>query len=334
MSLKESQIIWPSIGNEHITNFLNKNILNKKLAHFYVFAGPSQIGKFTYAKHLAKILFCKSSNENLPCNDCEICRKNKLDINHPDFYLLQKEKSTNNEKQNISVAQIRYFIEKIKLSSFSNSYKIGIIKDAHYLNQEAANALLKTLEESKNKIIIIFTTNCETNLLETIVSRARVLKFYPVKNDIIHDFLIENFQVKPSLAKKISHLSAGRPILAKKFLEDESFREHYIKNSNIFYEFLNKKNKNFLFEIDKLEINTKEDAKKIINIWESVLRDIFLLNLGEKDLFSTISNSSQKIDISFQNILNYFKHFQLAKKYLKTNVSYKLILENLLINLA
>jgi DNA polymerase-3 subunit delta' len=101
-----------------------------------------------------------------------------------------------------------------------NSYKIGIIKKADKLTAEAQSALLKTLEEPRDKVIVILLASSEDNLLPTILSRGQKLYFQAVNAETIYDYLIAEYGTKRTLAKDLANLSLGRPLRAVKFLED------------------------------------------------------------------------------------------------------------------
>ena len=156
---------WPLVANTQISEYLRKSILNNRIGGTYIFAGPDNLGKTTVAKFFAQIMLCqnsdKASKDPMPCGACVSCRKLALKNDnvesgqaslseiHGDFHIINKEK----DKKNIAISQIRDFIGILNLSSFGGNYKLGLIKHAESLSDNAANALLKTLEEPKDKTI-------------------------------------------------------------------------------------------------------------------------------------------------------------------------------------
>jgi DNA polymerase III subunit delta' len=180
---------WPLVGNKQITEFLEKAIIKNELAGTYIFQGIDDLGKSTVARYFAQILLCqdRKSTDILPCGLCPSCHSFKTGQNnnetnedmlmHGDCHIIKKD----DDKKNISIEQVRDFIRVLSMSSFLGNYKIGIIKQADTLSLEAANALLKTLEEPNEKVVIILITPDLETLPETIVSRSQVLNFYPVK---------------------------------------------------------------------------------------------------------------------------------------------------------
>src|SRR3989344_337474 len=157
---------WPFFGNKHIIDFLQGGITASNLAHCYVFSGPRDLGKSTVARHFAISLLCDNfanGRGTLPCGQCLSCRQ-FAKKNHSDVYYLRKLE----DKKNIAIDQVREFIRSLSMGSLMGSYKIGIIAQAESLSIEAANALLKTLEEPKRKALVILLTARLAHLPATI----------------------------------------------------------------------------------------------------------------------------------------------------------------------
>ncbi len=161
---------WPKIGNDLAIDFLNRSLKNKRIAQAYAFIGSDELGKSTIAFAFARNLQGEGEGFN---NDLHILKPA-------------------DDKKSIPISDVREFIKTLNLSSFSNSYKIGIIKEAEKLTLEAQSALLKTLEEPCEKVIIILLISEEDKLLSTILSRSQVLYFSSVPASLIYDYLIEN----------------------------------------------------------------------------------------------------------------------------------------------
>jgi len=330
---------WPLVGNNHIIEFLAKSISNDKVAGSYIFCGPDNLGKTSLAKYFANSLVCQNKNKGeglLPCVECPACQQAAKGI-HGDIHLIKKDK----DKKNISIEQIREFIRMLGLASFLNSYKIGIIKHAEILSIEAANALLKTLEEPKVQVVIILVTSDIEALPATIVSRSQILKFNPVKFNIIYDYLIKEYQAKRSSAKDLSHLCLGRPALAVKFLQDKEFFNSYIDRAQVFAQFSEQDINQRITAVEKL-IGVKPTgqesvriANRIIEIWQGIVRDLLLLEFDQNNLVQHLSLADQlnKIKTKFKigDLLNLSKALRQAEIYLSANVSPKLVLENVAI---
>lgn len=346
MKSHDLKINWPLVGNSHITEFLGKSIARDNVNSAYIFNGPDNLGKTTLANHFAQILLCENRKKNaeIPCGLCTSCRSFLLEVGenlelgnaHADFHLIKKEK----EKKNISVGQVRDFIRALSMSSFSGIYKIGIIKHADSLSMEAANALLKTLEEPKENVVIILITQNSENLPQTIVSRSQVLNFRLVETDIIYRYLIEKHGAGRVNAKIFARMSLGRPAMALKFLEDVDFREQYEKKVNVFLGFLGQDINSRLTAVEDLvgkKAQGQESVrlvKRTLEVWQGVIRDFILLAYNHNNLVQHQQvEATNRHQFSLQDLLNYQKLCRQGEVYLDTNVSPKLVLENIAINI-
>ncbi|KKR21159.1 MAG: polymerase III, delta prime subunit protein [Parcubacteria group bacterium GW2011_GWE2_39_37] len=357
MEKTENNLNWPILGNEHIVEFLSKSLKDGRVFGTYIFSGPDDLGKTTVAKYFAYSMLCQKNDSSkasveikkLPCGECTTCRQNKVgqaltteDDNfmgvHPDLHIIKREK----DKKNISIDQVRSLIHSLSMSSFLNSYKIGIIKNAESLNDESANALLKTLEEPKNKVIIILITSDAEALPATILSRSQLLRFRPVKTDLIYDYLIKTFGTSRVTARNLARLSLGRPALAVKFLENKDFYESYLKRVSVFLNFSTKDiNERFLMieELLGTKITGQETvklAKRIIEVWQGVARDLILANYGQHDLIQHEMMDQElireKAKLTIPVLLSLSEKLSQADKYLKANVNPKLVLEGVAIS--
>ena len=318
---------WINIGNFKAVEFLQKCLKNDQLANFYIFSGPTGLGKFALAKNFAKNIFL-SDRPDLFVQD------NFLEVNS-DFFVIEREE----EKKNISIDQVRDLIERMKSGSFLNSYKIAIIKDAENLNDNSANALLKILEETGKKTIIILTVKEADLLPKTILSRGQLINFYPVSDDVIYKNLVDNFSVSPSLAKNLTKLSASCPMTAIKFLQDENLYNYYQEIAQSFLEFLDT---NFAYRVGIIDevVKRAEVLSKIeiLQIWQSVLRDLILVNCGQYDLV----RNEFMLDKLKELAKKYGRNGELGKKivtinsaleYHQANINFKAVLEYLAVNI-
>lgn len=318
---------WDIIGNDRAIEYLDKSLSNKKIANFYIFSGVSGVGKFSLAKNFAKNIFLVDKPELIQ-------GKNFLEVNS-DFFVVEKEA----DKKNISIDQIRSLIERFKSSSFLDSYRLAIIKDAENLNNNSANALLKVLEEGGDKTVIILTVSDVENLPKTIVSRGQVINLFPIKDDLIYQNLIDEYQVGPGLAKDLTKLSSGRPAIAIKFLQDENLYKEYQHIVTAFLEFLTN---NFSERIKIIDIISKKNeflsSFDILEAWQSVLRDLIFVNYQQYEQVKNVFVLDKLKTIKTEDI----EPLKLRQKsliinesiqYLKTNISFRSALEYIAVNI-
>ena len=326
---------WPLIGNTAAIDFLTKSLMNRRLAQTYIFAGPEHLGKNTIAYCFAKNLLLLDENRQENLADLD---ESKMSLSG-DFHVVQREPG----KKNISIEQIRDLIKILEMSSFANSYKIGIIKEAETISEQGMNALLKILEEPRSQVVIILITAHLEAILKTIVSRSQVVNFYPVRTEIIHDHLVDYYKLNPTLAKNLSRLALGRPPLAIKFLEDKEFYQNYLAAVNFFLTILENQIPDRFKLIAKWIMAHKGEsdlsllAGDLISVWEAVGRDLLLISSGSQNLLQheVAKDALLKVKNNYEagDWLRVLKLLKLSRNYLSANVNYKNVLENIAINI-
>jgi DNA polymerase III subunit delta' len=318
----KGKISWPEIGQEGAQSFLEKSLFSGRLAQTYIFLGPSDLGKTTLALAFAGNLLLSDDkfNGNLQSLDSGA---------NSDLHILKKEEG----KQQISVEQARQFMKMLNFSSFLNSYKIGIIKEADTLSSEAKSSLLKTLEEPKEKVVIILLTNDIASLPKTIISRAQIVRFYPVSSQFIYDYLLKNGEKSRNRAKAIASLSLGKLLKAKKLIAEPEFYEKEIEMARMLLGFFNLDLAQRRVLLEKYLKTDKDQlllAKNLILVWEGVWRDLIMATIDQRDkLFYQdlkedllkISQMKKNEEGFFNYLLDLREKLRLTSDYLRANVN-------------
>ena len=156
-------------GQEHIVQTLKNAVAGDLLSHAYLFSGPRGSGKTSLARLLAKAVNCKNPKEGEPCNACPACEE----INHGRAIDLIEIDAASNR----GIDEMRDLREGIKFAPVKLKYKVFIIDEAHQLTKEAANALLKTLEEPPAHAIFVLATTEAHKMISTIASRCQRFDF-------------------------------------------------------------------------------------------------------------------------------------------------------------
>src|SRR3989338_6322008 len=221
---------WQFLGNAALCHVLQKKITQGKIAHAYLFWGHEHTGKKTLVDDFITSLLCFSESTQktgFPCGHCRQCEQYQKRV-HPDIVFLRREKDEKTEKtkKNISIKQVRQLISQLETGVFLGSYKIGVIYDAETMSIEAANSLLKTLEEPHSRVIIILLANNKSALPSTILSRCQSYKVKEATHDEIYQHL-KTQGIDASSAKIFSNLSGGNVGEALRMSRDQSiFRQH------------------------------------------------------------------------------------------------------------
>lgn len=249
------QKYWEGIyGQKSVINILDKLIANSKIPHALLFTGAEGIGKEFTAIRFAQVLNYNSSGiEDAEKTNTQIGNftepyikyivplprgKNETEANGPfeklsseenELYHAQlKEKISNPyfkiqmpKASQIKISSIRD-IKKFLSYDFSDiSHRIILISEAHLMNEEAQNALLKNLEEPPEGIIFILTTQYPGMLRETIRSRCWSIPFQPLNDEDVEEILTEYFGIDKQLAEEVSGFAGGSVRTALNLLEQD-----------------------------------------------------------------------------------------------------------------
>src|SRR5947209_11464184 len=212
---------WNIVGHEHAINTLRRMLAAQRVRHAYLFTGPEHIGKALLAQRFAQTLLCTGSPDpNIapqnPCNVCLSCRK-VMHGNHPDLHYISRPKG----RQFILIEQVRALQSDSARRTLEGRRNIFIIDGLHEMNLDAANCLLKTLEEPELDVVLLLTAPDPGLLLPTILSRVQQVPMHLLTTSQIKTALEERWHVEPDEAGLIAALAAGRMGWAVQAVEDE-----------------------------------------------------------------------------------------------------------------
>ncbi|MGD9948016.1 MAG: DNA polymerase III subunit delta' [Desulfobulbus sp.] len=173
------------LGQSKAITLLTRAVASGRLAHAYLFAGPDGVGKNTAAQALASVLLCRVPNGLEPCGSCPGCRK-FLSGNHPDFLHVRPDGAA------IKIDQIREMKKALTFSPFESRQRVVLIEDVHTMRREAANSLLKVLEEPPQNNLMILIGSTAGALLDTIVSRCQVIPFAPLPLELAASIILHH----------------------------------------------------------------------------------------------------------------------------------------------
>jgi DNA polymerase-3 subunit delta' len=190
------------LGNARVVEILRRAVDLDRLPHALLLAGPDGVGKRTLALLLAQLLNCSSPRAGHSCGSCGSCRK-IASGSHPDVRLIEPDGAF------IKIEQVRQMIAEVAYQPFEARYRVVILDGAEQMRLEAANSLLKTLEEPPSRTIMILVTRSPYLLLTTIRSRARLLQFGGIPEDRIEAYLVEREGWDRARAHLAAELSLG-----------------------------------------------------------------------------------------------------------------------------
>lgn len=313
------------IGNKKNTEHLLKAAKLGKLSHAYIINGAKGSGKKTFAAHISRALLCES--ESKPCGTCPACIK-ALTHNHPDIIWVEHEK-----EKLVSVKEVReQVIYDVDTAPYYGPYKIYIIQDAQLLNESGQNALLKTIEEPPQYVIIFLLTDNAEGLLETIRSRCVRLDMEALPKEVVQKELMSQ-GVDQRKAKEAAAYTKGNLGQALLLTSESSFA--YVKDqmTNCLKRIENLDALEIFRTAEELDQASAPMALKVMLIW---YRDI--LKLKSTDLSEDLYNENDKSVIqrqanklSFESINKIIEGIKDAEVKINNSVKVEAVFESLLL---
>ncbi len=228
-------------GQKRLTERLERMARGPNLPHALLFTGPEGAGKTAAALELARSLYCNQGSAGC-CENCRGCRKT-ASLNHPDLTLLfpfssrtppEMERETLRQVASdpygyplpadhatLAIERIRTLQKQFAYGAFEGGWRVAVILHADRMRAEAANALLKTLEEPPSRSLLILTSSTQETLLPTIVSRCQWVAFPAVAVDDTARMLMDGSGVDADTAMSVARSCGGNLRRARDMIENE-----------------------------------------------------------------------------------------------------------------
>lgn len=345
------------IENKDTIRYLKNSILNNKVSHSYIFDGYSKTAKESIAREFARLLLCENNGSIINCK-CTSCIGMKSNSN-PDFFLIEPKTDI------FTIVEVKdKILKNMETKPFKYKYKVFIIKNAHTMNLQAQNALLKTIEEPPLFAIFILLSRDYTKLLPTILSRCMLFKMELLPSLEIERYLInkgikkENATIFSSYSKgslgraiELAELSnknftlenredLSQTVTINKFFE---LKAYILNDISVLEDITLIEMYDLIEKYEKLNKDNKDKNKNIIldilDIYMMVYRDSLIykqisdtkyLTQKDKEYLILIRNISSK---SVLNITKKIKAIIDAKNQLEKNINYSMVMECLFIKL-
>lgn len=319
------------VGHEQIIEHLKTAIEMGKVSHAYILNGPDLSGKMMIAEAFARALLCEKQDPD-GCGECRSCRQSD-DRNNPDIIYVKHDKPNT-----ISVDDIRTQLNNdIVIKPYSNQYKIYIVDEAEKMNQQAQNALLKTIEEPPAYAVIMLLTTNADSFLQTIRSRCITLNLKSVKNDVIKSYLMTEKKIPDYQADVCAAFAQGVVGKAIKLASSDDFNK--LKESAL----------SLIKRLDDIDLYEMGEAIKQISDYKLQVQDYFdLITVWYRDvLYMKATNDvnglifkDEVYDIkkqaskhSYHGIETIIEALDKAKLRINANVNFDLVIELLLMTI-
>ena len=332
--------MWQVYGHEHILRQLEASLKQGQTPHACLFAGPAHVGKMTLALNLAQAVNCLEPNLG-PCGACQQCLRISLGL-HADVRVISVAHGLTEgpTRTVIGIDDIKDVLRQVSLKPYEGSCTVIIFDGAESMSEEAANAVLKTLEEPPPQVIFLLLTANEPALLPTIRSRCRRFNLLPIPLNEVAKRLVENHGADPEEAEMLARLSRGClgwAVSAKESpdsvqeLELQLDRLKTICQSGLADRF------SYAAELAALFSKDREGARQILYLWLRWWRDLLLIKEGAE---AYINNQAWLLDLQMlasalptADIVMFVKRLLATLEALDQNASPRLALESLMIML-
>ena len=319
--------MWQVVGHEWAVDLLKRALASERVAHAYLFTGPPHVGKRSLALNFAQALNCL--NEDKPCGQCLACNK-IAHGNHPDVQVVEGEGRT------LKIDQMRTLRHEAALSPLEGRWKVYIIQQMEQATAEAANCLLKTLEEPPSSVILVLTASEAEALLPTIVSRCQVFNLRPLATETVQESLQERWGVDAERAQLLARLSDGRLGWAVAASQDNNILVRREKHVDEMVELMGQGRVERLEYAQQLSSNP-EATPELLHLWLSWWRDLLLKASGSSagvinmDRENTLKNQAQRYSLG--QVRNFVEALRTAVWRLEHNANTRLTLEVLMLSL-
>lgn len=323
------------IGQEAAIRILQDELLSTRIHHAYLFMGKEGVGKKSLALQFARALNC-SEEEADSCGCCLSCRK-IIHSNHPDVRMVEIE-----EGNSIGIDQVRELQRDIAFKPYESSRKIYIVDGADQMTPEAANSLLKTLEEPPDYAVIILLAEELDKLLPTVISRCQQLYLTEIPRDMIKEVILKK-GLEDEKADLVSRLAEGSLGRALEIIEDEEFLSLRAQLFDFLYKLPGSDSLEIIEQADSLAgllPGSEKDRETGFPLFDLILnwyRDIILYNQGAQeqivncDYLERIKSQSKIYNIKeLLAIINQVNH---TISQIKSNVKKDLALEVLFLKI-
>lgn len=299
---------WQAIGHRMARRYLQRSQQSGRIAHAYLITGPDQVGKATLALDLARLVNCTPTGDMFesdvasPCGKCGPCdRISKgthadVTVINPHTPIGTSTPSQDSTRTLIGIDHVREMQKVVSLKSFEGGVRVVIFDGADRMNDPGWNALLKTLEEPPEDVIIVLLAPAADSLPTTVISRCQPIELHTVTTDEITRELVKRGGMGSEDAGHLARIAAGRPGRAFAALTDETTLDRYRQgvlrvlttsagDIEVRFRYAN--------EIAREFGRNRVTVLRELELWTSVWRDMMLLKHGITDSVVNIEWTAQ-----------------------------------------
>ncbi|MBD3638054.1 MAG: DNA polymerase III subunit delta' [Crocinitomicaceae bacterium] len=363
------------IGQDAVKSRLISEFKSDRLSHAKMLLGPEGSGKLPLTLAFAQFLLCDSPSGEDSCGACPNCQKVQS-LTHPDLHFVypvvvsKADKVTTSDDLRtewnelihkrpyfslntwleyndrlgknpiIGVDESRAIMKKLSLKSYSDKFKIMIIWMPEKMNTQAANKLLKILEEPPKKTLFFLVCDNSENILPTILSRAQIVHVPALKSEEITNYLTQTFQVETGVAETMANLSQGNIVNAIDAVQGDSSKHAYFE---LFVKLMRSAyaaNPIELMDVsEEIAALDREKQKNFILYGLHIFRESIIMNYLKDKLLNLRKEESEFLQkfarfINNKNITELTDEFNNAYYHIERNANAKILFSDLVIKLT
>ena len=332
--------MWTIFGQDHLLKRLEPTLQRRRQSHAYLLSGPPHVGKMAMAINLSQAVNCLEG-PGAPCGTCTQCTRIAAGL-HADISILvpgQGEEGRS-PKTVIGIDAIKELIHRVSLNPYEGSSSVVIIDGAESMSDDAANALLKTLEEPPPQVMFLLLTANEGAVLPTIRSRCQSMVLVPLSRDAMVQRLVSGHQTTPEQAEHLFRLSRGCLGWAIGALDDAQVLEQRQADLEKLQETLDaglETRFTYANEIATLFGSDRDAAKDLLALWLRWWRDLLLIKEGAEEFLHNSDHSdslrNQASGLSTAEIVQFINRLMQTLSNLDSNVNPRLAMEVMMLNL-
>jgi len=286
---------WNIIGHDWAVELLTGHLKRGKPRHAYLITGPANVGRRTLALRYMQAINALDANEPGVYDSSTQDSRRIESMQHPDLSVVERQEGD----RDIKIAEVRQLQQKLALTPYMSKFRYALLLNFEEANNNASNALLKTLEEPAEQVVIILTAQSPESLLPTIVSRCEHIRLRPVNVDLLADDLLNGYDISKEEANLYAHISGGRPGLAIKYINDPDMLEQRKEGIDDLVRLISS-NRKERFSFARVLSKDKENFESILNIWQSFWRDVLIRKSGADAVIVNIDRQTEIEKISGQ----------------------------------
>ncbi len=324
--------MWNTIGHDSAVGLLWRSLDEGRLAHAYMITGPSHLGKMTLALDLAMAVNC--TGQERPCGECTQCERVFRGL-HTDVKVVGVDKGVK-----ITIDQVREMQREIILAPFEGASRVVIFDVSEGLREDAANRLLKTLEEPPDQVLILLLASGTGAVAPTLSSRCQLLELKRVSGATIVDALIRNHGVEAPLADQIARIARGRPGWAFRAALDPEILENLSSKLEELEEIVaGEIEERFAHAIGIASAFDKDRAagRVDLDMWVDWWRDLMLVKVGTSEFMIHVSRleimRAAAAKLTTDQIARAIAAIRETASLMERNVNSRLALEQLFLSL-